>query len=129
MVTDRVGDFIIRLKNAAAIRREDVSAPYCKHIAAIANKLRELGFLTKVEQSGDKRTLHVAIAYGEDGNARLTNVRRLSKPGCRVYISHRSAHIVTGGTGARIISTSRGIVSDIQARKNRLGGEALFEIW
>lgn len=129
MVSDRVGDFIIRLKNAAAIHHEDVSAPYSKHIAAIALKLRELGFLTKVEQSSDKRTLHVAIAYGEDGTARLTNVRRLSKPGRRVYISHRSAHTVTGGVGARVISTSQGIVSDSQARKNRLGGEALFEIW
>ncbi len=129
MVSDRVGDFIIRLKNAAAIHREDVKAPYSKHIAAIANKLRELGFLTKVDQSNDKRTLHVVIAYREDGKARLTNVRRLSKPGRRVYISHRNAHIVTGGTGARIISTSNGIVSDAQARKNRLGGEALFEIW
>ncbi len=129
MVSDRVGDFIIRLKNASAIHRESVVAPYSKHIHAIAQKLRELGFLTDVEQSSDKRGLHVVIAYADDGSARLRDVRRISKPGRRVYISHREAHVVAGGTGVRIISTPEGIVSDAQARRNRLGGEALFEIW
>lgn len=129
MVSDRVGDFIIRLKNASAIHHEVVTAPYSKHIHAIAQKLRELGFLTEVEQTSDKRTLRVTIAYTSDGSARLRDVRRISKPGRRVYISHRDAHVVAGGTGVRIISTPSGIVSDAQARRNRLGGEALFEIW
>ncbi|HEC94165.1 MAG TPA: 30S ribosomal protein S8 [Candidatus Kaiserbacteria bacterium] len=129
MVSDRVGDFIIRLKNASAIHREEVVAPYSKHIHAIAQKLRELGFLTEVEQTSNKRELHVVIAYADDGSARLRDVRRISKPGRRVYISHRDAHVVAGGTGVRIISTPSGIVSDAQARRNRLGGEALFEIW
>lgn len=129
MVSDRVGDFIIRLKNAAAIQREDVNAPYSKHIHAIAQKLRELGFLTTVEQLSDKRTLHVTIAYSDDGSSVLRDVKRISKPGRRVYISHREAHVVAGGTGVRVISTPNGIVSDSQARRNRVGGEALFEIW
>lgn len=129
MVSDRVGDFIIRLKNAAAIHREDVEAPYSKHIHAIAQKLRELGFLTTVGQSSNKRILNVTIAYASDGSSVLRDVRRISKPGRRVYISHREAHVVAGGTGVRIISTPQGIVSDTQARKNRIGGEALFEIW
>ncbi len=129
MVSDRVGDFIIRLKNAAAIHHEEVMAPYSKHIHAIAKKLRELGFLTEVKQISDERALRVTIAYADDGNSVLRDVRRISKPGRRVYISHRDAHVVAGGTGVRVISTPEGIVSDAQARRNRLGGEVLFEIW
>ncbi len=127
MVSDRVGDFIIRLKNAAAINHEEVTLPYSIYLEAIAKKLRELGFLTAVEK--DKLTLHVTLAYAPDKTPRLTGVRRVSKPGRRVYISHHDAHTVKNGMGVRIISTPKGIVSDAQAREKHLGGESLFEIW
>ncbi len=128
MVTDRVGDFIIRLKNASVVKRQKVDAPHSKQLEAIAKKLQVLGFVDAVEKVGD-RTLRVMLAYDECGASRIRGVRRLSKPGRRLYISHRDAHKVAGGAGARIISTPKGILSDAEARGARAGGETLFEIW
>jgi small subunit ribosomal protein S8 len=133
MVSDRVGDFIIRLQNAAMIGKREVSAPYSAHLVAIAKKLKELGFIDSVEVSAKdgevKKTFAVTLAYDERGLSRLRGVKRVSKPGRRLYAPHTSAHRVKGGTGARIISSPAGIISDREARKNRVGGEELFEIW
>lgn len=134
MVTDRVGDFIIRLQNAAMVGKKDVSAPYSGHLLAIAKKLKELGFLASVttnvkDEESVKKALVVTLAYDERGNPKLRGVNRVSKPGRRLYAPHTSAHKVKGGTGARILSSSAGIISDSEARKMRAGGEELFEIW
>lgn len=130
MVTDRVGDFVIRLKNAGAVKKTAVVMPYSKHIESIAKKLRELGYVGEVSKDGDvKSTLKIALAYDDRGISRIHGVSRISKPGRRLYISHRDAHNVKGGTGYRIISTPKGILSDAEARKVRAGGETLFEIW
>lgn len=130
MVSDRVGDFIIRLKNAAAIKHAVVSLPHSNELAAIALKLRDLGYVSSVETEGkEKKTLSVAIAYDEKGNAKITDVKRISKPGRRMYVAHDEVHSVKNGFGSRIISTSKGILSDVEARKLRVGGENLFEIW
>ena len=134
MVTDRVGDFIIRLQNASMIGKREVSAPYSGHLLAIAKKLKELGFLASVttdvkDEESVKKTLEVTLAYDERGQAKLRGVKRISKPGRRLYAPHTSAHKVKGGTGALIMSTPSGIVSDTEARKSRVGGEEMFEIW
>ena len=134
MITDRVGDFIIRLQNAALIGKREVAAPYSMHLVSIAKKLKELGFITSVDtkEKGEgsvKKTLVVTRAYDERGTPRLRGVKRVSKPGRRLYAPHTATHRVKGGTGARLISTSTGILSDTEARKNRVGGEELFEIW
>jgi len=134
MITDRVGDFIIRLQNAALIGKAEVSASYSAHLEAIANKLKELGFLVAVKINTDdddtvRKTLTVTLAYDAHGKARLRGVKRISKPGRRLYAPHTATHKVKGGTGARILSSNSGIISDAEARKNRTGGEELFEIW
>jgi small subunit ribosomal protein S8 len=130
MVTDRVGDFIIRLKNAGAIGNTVVSAPYSKHIEAIANKLKQLGFVERVEVNKKGHgTLEVTLSYDESGNHKIHDVKRISKPGRRMYVPAREAHTVKNGLGARVLSTPKGILSDKEARKVRAGGETLFEIW
>jgi small subunit ribosomal protein S8 len=134
MVSDRVGDFIIRLQNAAMIGKPEVSVPYSVHLVAIAKKLKELGFLTSVDvkakgESEVKKEVVVTLAYDERGVPKLRGVKRVSKPGRRLYAPHTAAHKVKGGTGARILSSSSGIISDAEARKSRVGGEELFEIW
>jgi len=134
MVTDRIGDFIIRLQNAAMIGKPSVAMPYSSHVLAIAKKLKELGFLTSVEvkAKGDsevKKEFVVTLAYDERGQAKLRGVKRISKPGRRLYVPSKDAHRVKGGTGVRLISASTGIVSDTEARKGNIGGENLFEIW
>jgi small subunit ribosomal protein S8 len=134
MVTDRVGDFIVRLQNAAMIGKREVSIPYSAHLLAIAKKLKELNFLamvtTKVEdEKNSHKTIVVTLAYDERGNAKLRGVKRISKPGRRLYTPHTSAHKVKGGTGALVLSSPSGIISDAEARNRRIGGEEMFEIW
>jgi small subunit ribosomal protein S8 len=135
MTSDRVGDFITRIKNASAIGTREVRAPYSGHLAAIAKKLSALGFVGKVSaeaegnDTGAKKELVVELLYAASGEPRIRGVKRLSKPGRRLYATHREAHRVAGGTGARILSTSKGILADAEARRDRSGGEALFEIW
>jgi len=134
MVTDRVGDFIIRLQNAAMIGKADVILPFSEHLLAIAKKLKELGFLARVsvEAKGDSivaKDIHVALSYNEQGVAKLRGVKRVSKPGRRLYAPSTAAHRVKGGTGSRILSSSLGILTDAEARKSNVGGEDLFEIW
>jgi small subunit ribosomal protein S8 len=130
MITDRVGDFIIRLKNAGAIGNQVVSVPHSKHLEAIANKLKELGFVERVEMSKkDARTMEVTLIYDEKGTHKIRGVKRISKPGRRLYVPAHEAHTVKNGFGSQILSTPKGILSDKEARKVRAGGETLFEIW
>ncbi|HET9641525.1 MAG TPA: 30S ribosomal protein S8 [Candidatus Paceibacterota bacterium] len=132
MVTDRVGDFIIRLQNAALAGKATVTFPHSSHILEIAKKLKQLGFIAEVGVKGEgevKKTIEVTLAFDERGVAKLRGVKRISKPGRRLYVPAAGAHRVKGGTGARVISSPKGIVSDSEARKAKVGGEDLFEIW
>lgn len=130
MVSDRVGDFIIRIKNAGAIGNETVSVPHSKHLEAIAYKLKELGFVKEVDLSKkEPKTIEVTLSYDQAGRHRIRGVKRISKPGRRLYVSSREAHSVKNGLGARLISTPKGILADKEARRDRVGGEELFEIW
>ncbi len=134
MVTDRIGDFIIRLQNAARVGKREASMPYSAHVLAIAKKLKSLGFIDtlEVEAVGDstvKKNILITLAFDAKDHPRLRGVKRISKPGRRLYVPALAAHRVKGGTGARIISSSQGILSDAEARKARVGGEDLFEIW
>lgn len=134
MVTDRVGDFIIRLQNAAMIGKEEVVVPYSGHLFAIATKLKTLGFLSRVEvQKKAEETVQknfvATLSYDAQGNPKIRGVKRISKPGRRLYTPASEAHTVKGGTGARLISSPAGIITDGEARKTHVGGEDLFEIW
>lgn len=134
MVSDRIGDFIIRLQNAAMIGKRKVSVPYSVHLLAIAKKLQGLGFITSVEvkekeEGSVEKTIEVLLSYNERGLSKLRGVKRISKPGRRLYAPHTAAHKVKGGTGARILSSSAGIITDAEARAQKVGGEELFEIW
>ena len=129
MVSDRVGDFIIRLKNAGAISKPSVSVPFSKHVEEIAHKLKSLGYVADVEKGKRPYEFEVTLAYDERGRHRINGVKRISKPGRRLYTPSAEAHSVKNGMGARLISTPRGVLTDAEARKVRVGGENLFEIW
>ena len=131
MVTDSIGDFIIRLKNAAAVGKKEVVVPYSNLRHAVAETLRKEGYLESVAKQGKKakKLLEVELAYGKSGLPRLAGVKRISKPGRRVYESMRDLRPVKSGKGSLILSTPKGILTDRQARKERVGGETLFKIW
>ncbi len=131
MVTDPIGDFIIQLKNAAAVRKPSVVTPYSKMRFAVAEALRKEGYLVSVAWHGKKahKSLVVDIAYGKGGAPRMVGVKRMSKPGRRIYERVLTLRPVKSGKGSLILSTPKGILSDRDARKERVGGEALFKIW
>ena len=131
MVGDPIGDFIIRLKNAGAVKHESVSVPHSKLKMAIAEVLKDAGFVKNVEKRGKKirKTIAVDLLYNKDGSPRITEVKRISKPSRRIYKAAGEIHPVRYGKGEVIVSTPRGVLTGAQARKERVGGEVLFEIW
>jgi small subunit ribosomal protein S8 len=98
---------------------------------AIAEKLRDAGYVCAVEKKGKKvrKTLDVTLKYDESGKHAITGVKRISKPGRRLYKSAHEIHPVRYGHGALVLSTPKGVLTDREARKEHVGGEALFEIW
>lgn len=131
MVNDTVGDFIIRIKNAGAIGKASVSIPYSALKMAIAEKLKDAGYVQAAEKKGKKvrKTLDVVLKYDDSGAHVIRGMRRVSKPGRRMYMGVHEIRPVRYGHGSIILSTPRGIVTDKEARKERVGGEVLFEIW
>ncbi|MEY4747629.1 MAG: ribosomal protein [Candidatus Parcubacteria bacterium] len=130
MVNDVVGDFIVRLTNAGAVKSATVSVPYSSFKAAIAEKLKEAGYLSNIEKKGKKvkKVLDITLKY-DDGRHAIRGVKRISKPGRRLYKSVHEIVPVRYGHGALILSTPKGVMTDKEARKEKVGGEALFEIW
>jgi len=130
MVNDPIGDFIIRLKNASAVQKDSVEVPYSKMKEAVALSLKKAGFVDGVSKTGDgvKKMLVVTLKY-QGGDSIIRGVKRISKPGRRLYAGFADIHPVKYGKGALILSTPRGILTDNEARKVRTGGETLFKIW
>lgn len=131
MVNDPVSDFIIQLKNAGMVRKEHVSVPYSKLKHAIAEKLMDAGYLSSVEKKGKKakKTLDVSLKYDNEGTHEIHGIKRVSKPGRRMYVGVSDIHPVKFGKGERILSTPAGILTGSEARKQNVGGEELFIIW
>ena len=131
MVGDPIGDFIVRLVNAGAVKHTSVSVPYSKMKMAVAEVLKEVGFVKSVEKQGKKirKTIHVALMYKTDGTHRIKKVKRISKPGKRIYRAVNEIFPVRYGKGVLVLSTPKGILTGDQARKEKVGGEALFEIY
>jgi small subunit ribosomal protein S8 len=131
MVGDSVGDFIIQLKNAGMVGKKQVSIPYSKLKAAIADKLVAEGYLEKADKEGKKATksLEVTLKYKEKGAHAISGVKRVSKPGRRLYIKSSEVYPIKFGKGRIILSTPAGILTGEEARKQNVGGEQLFIIW
>lgn len=130
MVSDTVGDFIIQLKNAGAVGKGHVSVPYSKLKHAIADKLAAAGYVDAVEVDTKKqfKTLEVALKY-EGKQHYINGVKRVSKPGRRLYKKVAEIYPVKFGKGDVILSTPAGILTGEEARKQNVGGEELFLIW
>jgi small subunit ribosomal protein S8 len=131
MTNDPVADLIVRLTNAGAIKKAAVSVPYSNFKMAIAEKLKESGFVQNIEKKGKKvkRVLDITLKYDDAGDHIVHGVKRISKPGRRMYKASHEITSVRYGKGALILTTPKGIMTDKEARKEKVGGEALFEIW
>lgn len=131
MVTDPIGDFIIRLKNASAVKKDVVVSPHSKLRLAVAEVLQKKGYIKQVTKKGKKigKTIEVELRYDKEGVSPIHGVQRVSRPGRRLYFGAKEIQPVKYGKGSLILSTPKGILTDEEARKENIGGEALFKIW
>ncbi len=130
MVSDTIGDFIIQLKNAGMVGKKEVTLPYSKQKHAIADVLVKEGFIAATAVGGKevKKELVATLAY-ENGAHRISGVKRLSKPGRRLYVKATEIYPVKYGKGRMILSTPAGILTGEEARAKNVGGEQLFIVW
>ena len=130
-LTDPVADFLTRIRNAHGARHQKMDVPASRLKAEIARILKEEGYISNVkpvEEEG-RQLLRVYLKYGVNNEAAIRDLKRVSKPGCRVYVGKDEIRRVQGGLGISIITTPRGVMTGRQARREGVGGEILCEVW
>ncbi len=130
-VTDPIADMLTRMRNAALIKRKDVSMPSSKLKVEIAKILKEEGYIKnfKVVDDDKQGILNISLKYTEANQSLITGLRRVSKPGCRIYCTKDSVPKVLDGLGIAIISTSKGMATGRTCESQHLGGEVLCFVW
>ena len=131
-MSDPIADMLTRIRNANTAKHDTVDVPASKMKIAIANILVDEGYIAKYDlvEDGVVKTLHITLKYGEDKNEKIiTGLKRISKPGLRVYSEADKIPTVLHGLGIAIVSTPKGLLTDSQARKANVGGEVLCYIW
>ena len=135
MMTDPIADMLSRIRNASLARHDRTEMPASRLKAAVAQILKAEGFIADVRQAesedgnGQQPKLTIVLKYGRDRTSAIDGIRRVSRPGRRVYVRHDRIPRVFSGLGISILSTSRGLMSDKEARRQKVGGELLCEVW
>jgi small subunit ribosomal protein S8 len=131
VITDPIADMLTRIRNANTAHHETVDVPASRMKKAVADILKEEGFIREYSlvQEGPQGTLRITLKYGPEKEKVITGLRRISRPGLRVYTSRTEIPRVLGGLGLVIISTSKGIMSGKQAKREGFGGEVLAYVW
>ncbi len=131
MNTDPIADMLTRIRNALHARHDHADVPASKLKVSLAETLKKEGFIRDYEamEEGIRRTIRIHLAYTGSREPVITGLRRVSKPGLRVYVDRREVPRVYGGLGVAIISTSRGMLTGGEARRQRLGGEVVCYVW
>ena len=130
ITTDPIADMLTRIRNGLAAKHETVTMPSSKEKAAIAKILLDEGYINGYKVEGDtKKTLTIDLKYGKNGEKVISGLRRISKPGLRVYAKVENLPRVLNGLGTALISTSGGMMTDRDARKKNMGGEVIAYIW
>ncbi|WP_373423276.1 30S ribosomal protein S8 [Mycoplasma iguanae] len=130
MITDPIADMIVRLKNASSRKHKTVSIPYSGKKVKILDIIKEEGYIFgyEVQGEGTKKSIIVNLKYKGTVSA-ITGMKKISKPGLKVYSSAKDLPVVLSGFGTAIVSTSKGFLTDKQARKEKLGGEVIAYVW
>lgn len=129
-MVDPITDMLNRIRNAQAVLKTQVSLPFSNLKYEIAKILEKEAFIKKVEKKGkkNKKTIEIILKY-DDKTPAISGLKRISKPGQRIYLPAKKIKKVKGGYGIAIISTSKGLMTDKEARKQKVGGEVLCEVW
>jgi small subunit ribosomal protein S8 len=137
-MVDVISDMLVAIKNAQAVKKSEVFIPFSKFKFEIAKILEKEGFIERVEKvkrkikkgkTKPKPFLKIILKYDEEGNGAISGIKRISKPGQRIYKSYRELKPVKSGYGIAILTTSKGVMTDKKARKLKVGGEVVCEIW
>ena len=131
-MSDPIADMLTRIRNANTAKHDTVDVPASKMKLAIANILVDEGYIAKYDlvEDGAFKTIHITLKYGADKNEKvISGLKRISKPGLRVYANTEDIPKVLGGLGIAILSTNQGIITDKEARKLQVGGEVLAFVW
>ena len=131
-ISDPIADMLTRIRNANTAKHDTVDVPASKMKVAIANILVDEGYIVKYDivEDGNFKTIRITLKYGKDKNEKIiTGLKRISKPGLRVYAGKNEIPKVLGGLGIAILSTNQGVVTDKEARKLAVGGEVLAYVW
>ncbi len=131
-MSDPIADMLTRIRNANTAKHDTVDVPSSKMKLAIAQILLDEGYIRKFDliENGNFKTIHITLKYGEDKNDKIiSGIKRISKPGLRVYAGREELPRVLGGLGVAIISTNQGVVTDKKARELQVGGEVLAFVW
>ena len=131
MMTDPIADMLTRLRNGALARHDRVEMPHSRLKQHVAEVLKGEGYVYDVRTSEGEgpKVLTVVLRYGRDKSSAIDGIKRVSTPGRRVYVRHDRIGKVCSGMGVSILSTSRGVMTDKEAKKQRVGGELLCEVW
>ena len=132
-MTDPIADMLTRIRNAVRIERPAVEMPLSKVKKGVADVLKREGYIWDWSEQENEElpvsTLRLELKYGPNGERLIRHIQRVSKPGCRVYSRARDLRPILQGLGISVVSTSRGVISDREARQRNLGGEVLCEVW
>ena len=131
MMTDPIADMLTRIRNASMARHDRIEMPHSKLKEHVASVMKSEGYLddVRVSEADDAKLLTLVLRYGRDRHSAIDGLKRVSTPGRRVYVRHDRIDRVCSGMGISILSTSRGVMTDRDARRQRVGGELLCEIW
>jgi len=131
MTSDPIADMLTRVRNALAARHPKVDVPASKLKTEIARIMKEEGYITnyKVAEEGAKKTIKIYLKYGSDSRPVISEIERVSRPGCRVYVGQQNIPRVLGGLGINILMTPRGVMTGRTAHREKVGGEILCRIW
>ena len=130
-MTDPIADMLTRIRNANLAGHDEVVVPSSKIKESIAEILKEEGYISGFEKIEDNKQgmLKISMKYGEDRAKVINGIKKISKPGLKVYAKADQIPSVLGGLGIAVISTSKGVISDVQARKEHIGGEVICYVW
>ncbi len=130
MYTDPISDMLTRIRNAIRVHKTELVMPYSKFKHSLATVLLQEGFVSGVnELPGRMKMLQVNLKYGQNGGSVITDLKRVSSPGQRIYMPSTKIPRTNGGFGITVVSTSKGLLTDKQARKQKMGGEVICQIW
>ena len=130
MYTDPISDMLTRIRNALSAKKDDLVLPYSKFKKNLADLLLAEGFIAGVnELEGDHKMLQINLKYSVLGDPVISGIKRVSKPGQRIYLSKDTLPRTNSGLGVTVVSTSKGLMSDRKARKEKVGGEVICQVW